>query len=133
MLKGTTGLTDARGPDGRHAIHYSFTARGFGSRKGRRWRAGEAERAALYSVREEALEDGERGWWSNIAADRNELVAHYRASEALEKHDRANANVYIVEVIALPAELSAEQRRQAARRVCRGAAMEVPIRLPLSP
>ena len=38
----------------------------------------------------------------------------------MEKRDRANANVYIVEVIALPAELSAEQRRQAARRLCRG-------------
>lgn len=119
MLKGTTGLTDARGPDGRHSIHYSFTARGFGSKKGRRWRAGEAERAALYSVREEALEDGELGWWSNIAQDRNELVAHYRASEALEKHDRANANVYIVEVLALPAELTATQRRVAVRRICR--------------
>ena len=118
MLKGTTGLTDARGPDGRHAIHYSFTPRGFGSKKGRRWRAGEAERAALYSVREDALEDGELGWWSNIAADRNELVAHYRASEALEKHDRANATVYIVEVIALPAELTAVQRRRAAERIC---------------
>lgn len=119
MLKGTTGLTDARGPDGRHSIHYSFTARGFGSKKGRRWRAGEAERAALYSVREDALEDGELGWWSSIAADRNELVAHYRALEALEKHDRANANVYIVEIIALPAELSAAQRRDAARGLCR--------------
>lgn len=119
MLKGTTGLRDARGQDGSHSIHYSFTARGFGSTKGRRWRAGEAERAALYSVREKALEDGERGWWSNIAVDRNELVAHYRASEALEKHDRVNANVYIVEVIALPAELTAHQRRQAVERICR--------------
>jgi hypothetical protein len=120
MLKGATGFTDARGPDGRHSVHYSFTARGLGSRRGRRWRDGESARAALYSVREEALEDGELGWWSNIAADRNELVAHYRASEALEKHDRANANVYIVEVIALPAELTAEQRRTATQRLCRG-------------
>lgn len=135
MLKGTTGLSDARGPDGRHSIHYSFTARGFGSKKGRSWRTGEAERAGLYSVREDALEDGERGWWSNIAHDRNELVAHYRASEALEKHDRANANVYLVEVIALPAELSAEQRRAATRRICRqldklGLAYTVGIHLP---
>jgi len=135
MLKGTTGLTDARGPDGRHSIHYSFTARGLGSKKGRRWRAGEAERAALYSVREDALEDGELGWWSNVAADRTELAAHYRASEALEKHDRANANVYIVEVIALPAELTAVQRRQAAERICRrletlGLAYTIGIHLP---
>lgn len=118
MLMGTTGMSNARGPDGCHSIHYAFTARGFGSTKGRRWRAGEAVRAALYSVREEALEDGELGWWSNIAADRNELVAHYRALEMLEAHDRANANVYIVEVIALPAELNASERRDAAKRIC---------------
>ena len=119
MLKGTTGLSDSRGPDRLYAIHYAFVARGFGSRKVRRWRTGEAERAALYGVREDALEGGERGWWSNIADDRNELAAHYRASEALEKHDRANANVYISEVIALPAELTARQRRRAVRRICR--------------
>ncbi len=119
MLKGTTGLTDARGPDRLYSIHYAFTARGFKSSKGRRWRTGEAERAALYGVREDALEGGERGWWSNIAADRNELAAHYQASEALEKHDRANANVYVSEVIALPAELTARQRRCAVRRICR--------------
>lgn len=34
-------------------------------------------------------------------------------------HDRANANVYIVEIIALPAELTAAQRRDAAGRLCR--------------
>jgi len=118
MLMGTTGTSNARGPDGCHSIHYAFTARGFGSTKGRRWRAGEAARAALYSIREDALEDSELGWWSNIAADRNELVAHYRALEMLETHDRANANVYIVEVIALPAELNASQRRDAAKRIC---------------
>jgi len=135
MLMGTTGLTDARGPDRLYSIHYAFTARGFASRKVRRWRKGEAERAALYGVRHDALEGGERGWWSNIADDRNELAAHYRASEALEKHDRANANVYISEVIALPAELTARQRRRAVRRICRwfearGLAFVVGIHLP---
>ena len=74
MLAGSTGLTDARGPDRLYAIHYAFVARGLGSRKVRRWRKGEAERAALYGVREDALEGGERGWWSSIAADRNELA-----------------------------------------------------------
>ncbi|MBN8807815.1 MAG: MobA/MobL family protein [Sphingomonas sp.] len=135
MLAGTIGLSDSRGPDRLYSIHYAFTARGFASRKGRRWRSGEAERAALYGVREDALEGGERGWWSNIAEDRNELAAHYRASEALEKHDRANANVYCVEVIALPAELTARQRRRAVRRICRwfearGMAYSVGIHLP---
>lgn len=118
MLMGTTGVSNTRGPDGCHSIHFAFTARGFGSTKGRRWRTGEAARAALYSVREDALEDGELGWWSNIAADRNELVAHYRALEMLEAHDRANANIYVVEVIALPAELNAGQRRDATKRIC---------------
>lgn len=135
MLRGTVGATNARSPDGRHSIHFAFTPRGFASKTGRRWRAGEAERAALYSVREEALEGGELGWWSNVADDRNELVAHYRASEAIEAHDRANANVYLVEVIALPAELTAEQRRQAVKRICRqlerlGLAYTVGIHLP---
>lgn len=135
MLKGRTGLTDSRGPDRLYSIHYAFTARGFASRKERRWREREAERAALYSVREDALEGGEAGWWSNVAADRNELAAHYRASEELEKHDRSNANVYCAEVIALPAELTPRQRRLAVRRVCRwfearGLAYTVGIHLP---
>ena len=119
MLFGTTGLTDARGPDGLYSIHYSFTARGFASTTGRRWRNGEAERAALYIVREDGLEGGEHGWWSNIAADRNELAAYYRTSEVIERHDRSNANVYIAEIITLPHELSARQRRRAVRRICR--------------
>lgn len=119
MLVGTAGTTDARGPDGLYSIHFAFIARGFASTKGRRWRNGEAERAALYIVREDALEGGECGWWSNIAANRNELAAYYRTSEAIERHDRSNANVYIAEIIALPHELSARQRRKAVRRICR--------------
>ena len=119
MLFGTTGLSDARGPDGLYSIHFAFIARGFASARGRRWRNGEAERAALYIVREEGLEGGKHGWWSNIAADRNELAAYYRTSEAIERHDRSNANVYITEIITLPHEVSARQRRKAVRRICR--------------
>ncbi len=135
MLKGTTGSSNARGPDGRHAIHYAFVARGFSSTYGRRWRHGETERAVLYAVREDALEGSELGWWSNIAEDRNELVGWCRTLEAIEKHDRANANVYITEIIALPAELTAHQRRQVVRRICdwferRGLAYAVGIHLP---
>jgi hypothetical protein len=118
MAAGSVGTSNARGPDGLHAIHFAFTARGFASTRGRRWREGEAERAALYGVREDALEGGEAGWWSNIAEDRNELAAFFRILEALERHDRANANVYISEVFALPAELTARQRRRVVRRVC---------------
>ena len=101
------------------SIHFAFVARGFASRTGRRWRTGEGERAALYIVREEGLEGGEAGWWSNIAEDRNELAAFHRASEALEKHDRKNANVYVTEIITLSAALTARQRRKAIRRYCR--------------
>jgi len=104
---------------GTRAVHFAVTARGFSSKTGRRWRSGEGERAAQYITREEALEGGEAGWWSTIAADRNELVAFHRASEALEKHDRANANVYVTEIVALPASLTARQRRRAVRRYCR--------------
>lgn len=135
LVLGTTGHTDARGPDGLHSIHYSITARGFASTAGRRWRKGEAERAALYIVRNEGLEGGESGWWSNVAVDRNELAAFYRTSEAIERHDRRNANVYCTEIIALPHELSARQRRKAVRRICRffdkrGLAYTAAIHLP---
>jgi len=115
---GSIGKSDFRGPDGRHSIHFQFTARGFASWKGRRWRNGEAERAARYIVREGGLEGGEHGWWSNIAKDRTELVGFFRVLEAIERNDRKNANVYVSEIIALPAELSARQRRFAVRRVC---------------
>jgi hypothetical protein len=104
---------------GTRSVHFAVTARGFASKGGRAWRDGEGERAAQYITREEALEGGEAGWWSNIADDRNELIAFHRASEALEKHDRANANVYMSEIIALPASLTARQRRKAVRRYCR--------------
>jgi hypothetical protein len=119
LLRGTIGFSDARGPDGHYSIHFDFTPRGFASTKGRRWRVGEAERAARYITREEGLEAGEHGWWSNVAADRTELVGFFRTLEALEKHDRSNANVYISEIIALPAELTPRQRRKAVRRICR--------------
>ncbi|MES3046704.1 MobA/MobL family protein [Sphingomonas faeni] len=120
---------------GIRSIHFAVTARGFASRTGRAWRGGEGERAALYIVREDALEGGEAGWWSNVAADRNELAAFHRASEAFEHHDRANANVYMSEVIALPDSLSAKQRRNAVRRYCqtfdsRGLGYTVAMHLP---
>lgn len=119
LLAGTVGAGDARGPDGLYSIHFAFRPRGFASISGRRWRAGEAERAARYVTREDGLEGGEHGWWSNMAADRTELVGFFRALEALEKHDRSNASVYISEIIALPAELTPRQRRKAVRRICR--------------
>lgn len=115
---GRIGVADFRGPDGRHSIHFEFTPRGFASWRGRRWRPGEAERAARYITREDGLDGGEHGWWSNVADHRPQLVGFFRTLEALEKHDRKNANVYISEIIALPAELTAKQRRRAVRRIC---------------
>ncbi|MXO65960.1 MobA/MobL family protein [Altericroceibacterium endophyticum] len=119
FLPGDVGFSDARGHDGLYSVHFAFAPRGFASTKGRRWRAGEAERAARYITREEGLEGGEHGWWSNVAADRTELAGFFRTLETLEKHDRKNANVYISEIIALPAELTHRQRRKAVRRICR--------------
>lgn len=117
LLEGGRGTAMAAA--GTRSIHFAVVARGFASTTGRRWRSGEGERAASYIVREGALEGGEAGWWSNIADDRNELVAFHRASEAIEKHDRANANVYVSEIISLPASLSPRQRRRIVRRHCR--------------
>jgi hypothetical protein len=110
--------TDSRGPDQLHSLYFSFTPRGFGSRSGRPWRRGEASRAGLYIVREDALECSEHGWWSNFADDRRELSAFLKVLEEVESHDRINANVYVTEIIPLPAELTARQRRAAARRIC---------------
>ena len=106
-----------RSADGLRSIHYAVVARGLASTTGRRWRAGEMARAGLYIVREEALEGGEIGWSSNVAADRNELVAFCRAVEEVERHDRANANVYVTEVIALDATMTPRQRRRVVKRL----------------
>ncbi len=115
---GIIGSTDARGRDGLYAVFFRITPRGFSSQSGRKWRSGEAARAGLYVTRPGALEDGEEGWWSNVADDREELVAFLRSSEQVECSDRANANVYVSEIVALPAELSARARRRAVRRIC---------------
>lgn len=117
-IRGSVGTSDARGPDGFRSIHYEFTARGFASTRGRRWRTGEAERAVRYGSRAEGLEGGEAGWWSNIAEDRSELTGFWRVLEAVERHDRKNANVYISEVISLDCTLTARQRRKIVRRIC---------------
>lgn len=119
MLPGTIGHSDARGPDRHYSLHFGFVARGFASTAGRRWRTGEAERAARYIVREDGIEAGKHGWWSNIATNRAELTAFFRTLEAVERHDRKNANVYCTEVIALSAELTSRQRRLAVKRISR--------------
>lgn len=126
---------DQERADGLRSIHFSLVARGFRSTAGRRWRAGEAGRAALYAVREDALEGGEAGWWSNIAEDRAELLAFWRTVEAVERHDRANANVYVVEVIALDATLTEAERRAVVTDLCddlelRGLAFVVGMHMP---
>ncbi len=114
---GSWGTSSRRGADGMSSIHFEFVPRGFASNKGRSWRAGEAERACLYMTTYESLEDGELGWHSNVAGDRNELRSFWRALEAIERHDRANANVYIVEVIELPCEASPRLRRKIVKRI----------------
>lgn len=118
-IAGGIGRTDSRGRDGLYPIHFAFTPRGFKTLSGRAWRNGEAMRAGLYITRDKALEDGEQGWWANCADDRDELVAFLRLLEEFEREDRSNANVYVSEIIALPAELTARQRRAAVKRICR--------------
>ncbi|WP_343343442.1 hypothetical protein WJT74_07865 [Sphingomicrobium sp. XHP0239] len=118
ILEGSVGTSVARGPDGKFSLHFSFVARGLGARGKRIWRSGEAVRAARYITREDALEEEERGWWSNIADDRSELVAFFRLLEDVERHDRKNANVYCTEIISLPYEMTAQQRRETVDAIC---------------
>ena len=117
VYTGKWGTSSCRGADGMSSIHFEFVPRGFGSKKGRFWRAGEAERASLYMTANESLEDGDLGWHSNVADDRNELRNFWRVLEAVEGHDRANANVYIIEVIELPCEASPRLRRRIVKRI----------------
>ncbi|WP_343342881.1 hypothetical protein WJT74_06355 [Sphingomicrobium sp. XHP0239] len=118
ICEGSIGTSIARGPDGKFSLHFSFVARGLASRGKRVWRSGEAVRASRYITREDALEDEERGWWSNIADDRSELVAFLRTLEDVERHDRRNANVYCTEIISLPYEMTAQQRRETVDAIC---------------
>lgn len=117
IYAGTWGSNSRRGSDGLSSIHFEFVPRGFGSKKGRAWRTGEAERASLYATAHESLEGGELGWRSNIATDRNELRHFWRVLEGIEQHDRSNANVYITEVIELPCEASPRLRRRMVGRM----------------
>lgn len=117
VYAGTWGANSQRGADGLSSIHFDFVARGFASKKGRFWRAGEAERASLYITAHESLQEGELGWHSNVADDRNELRNFWRVLEAAERHDRANANVYVAEIIELPCEASPRLRRRMVRRI----------------
>lgn len=117
LLAGSYGTSSSRGPDGLHSIHYQFTARSFASTTGRQWKAGEAERAARYIMRDDALEALD-AIVSNISVDQNEIAAFFRTVEKLEQHDRKNANVYCSEIIALPAELTEEGRLRAVGEIC---------------
>lgn len=117
VYTGSWGNSPRCASDGMSSIHFDFVPRGFGSKKGRSWRSGEAERASLYMTAHESLEDGELGWHSNVADDRNELRTFWRVIEAVERHDRANANVYIAEVIELPCEASPRLRRRIVKRI----------------
>lgn len=106
------------GPDGFQSIHFQFTARGLAGSRDRSWRRGEAATKLQYIARYEALEDGAAGFWSNVAEDRAELAAFGKVIEQVERHDRKNANVYCEEIIALPCELTAAQRRECVRHIC---------------
>ncbi len=116
-ISGTIGKPVFTGPDGAQSVHFQFLARGLAGSKGKPWMPGEAARKLQYIVRYEALEDGAAGYWSNIAEDRAELAAFGNVLEALERHDRKNANVFCEEIIALPCELTAAQRRECVQHI----------------
>ena len=119
FLPGKIGSTSSRGPDGYHSIYFEFTARGFQTQSGRPWKPGEAKRAGLYVIRDAALGDPERDWWSNIGEDAAEVAAFMDLLEDVERGERKNANVYISEIIALPAELWADEQREVLIEICR--------------
>jgi hypothetical protein len=119
FLPGVIGSTSSQGPDGYHSIYFEFTARGFQTPSGRPWKPGEAKRAGLYVIRDAALGDAERDWWSNIGEDAAEVAAFMDLLEDVERGERKNANVYISEIIALPAELWADEQREVLIEICR--------------
>lgn len=119
FLPGVIGSTSSRGPDGYHSIYFEFTARGFQTPSGRPWKPGEAKRAGLYVIRDAALGDPERDWWSNIGEDAAEVAAFMDLLEDVERGERKNANVYISEIIALPAELWSDEQREVLIEICR--------------
>ena len=115
---GKIGSPVFTGPDGCQSVHFQFLARGLAGSKGTPWLRGSAARKLQYITRYEALEDGIASWWSNIGEDRAELTAFGQVIEALERHDRKNANVFCEEIIALPYELSTAQRRKCVEHIC---------------
>lgn len=115
---GKIGSPVFTGPDGCQSVHFQFLARGLAGSKGKPWLRGSAARKLQYITRCEALEDGAASWWSNIGEDRAELTAFGQVLEALERHDRKNANVFCEEIIALPSELSPAQRRECVEHIC---------------
>ena len=119
FLPGEVGSTSSRGADGYHSIYFEFTARGFQTPSGRPWKPGEAKRAGLYVIRDAALGDPERDWWSNIGEDAAEVAAFMDLLEDVERGERKNANVYISEIIALPAELWPDEQREVLVEICR--------------
>lgn|GEM_PF-2547900 len=118
FLPGEVGRSDSRGADGFYSLYFEFTARGLKPRSGKRWRGGEAKRAVLYIIAEDGLETPERGWLSNVGTEPAEVAALMDLLEDIAREERANANVYISEIIAFPAELTPEQRREALADIC---------------
>lgn len=109
-----------RGPDGMSTFHFGWTSRGLGDGRQKSshcFRSGETVRHLKYILRESAREAGIKTIVSNISSDPDEIAGVLAELELIETCGRANANVYISIVIALPHELTPEGRVRAIRRI----------------
>ncbi|MGY6637958.1 MAG: MobA/MobL family protein [Erythrobacter sp.] len=110
-------LIDARG---RETLYLDISYLGLSSKS---WRSGLAADHTEYCSRWDALEDPETQYRepiSNIAHTMDEAIEFWKAVEPIEKEYRSNARVQVRFVGSLPAELNADQRREAVRQFCHG-------------
>jgi hypothetical protein len=109
------------GRDGLSSFHFRWTGRGLGSHRGkrsRRYRAGEAVRHMRYICRLLAREIEAGGLVSNISLDPDHLAGFFAALEELEYQSVGDANVYVSVVVALPHELSSDEREALLAQIC---------------
>lgn len=109
------------GSDGLSSFHFRWTGRGLGKRRSNRshrYRAGEAARHLRYICRLLAREIEGGGLVSNISRDPDHLAGFFAALEELEYQALDDSNVYISVVVALPHELSSDEREALLEQIC---------------
>jgi hypothetical protein len=109
--------------DGRGRIALYFRVRYVGL-KSKKWRPGLAVDHAIYILREEALEGGDRALeaamvpLSNMGDTVEEIAAGWRAIEAMEEGYRSNAKVQYRIIWNLPHHLNTAERREIVEEFC---------------